>query len=258
MKMLLTLTLALCALLLAGELFTDNAVARPAALPNTPALLAIPTDLVAAGGYSVTVPVVFQSGGNAVGSTTFSLDFDESCLAFDDRDGNNDGRPDTVRFGAPLAFRSSASYNATDLDGELDVVIADYSLPIASLPDLPELMTVRFTALCAPAAGEHIMAPVRFSTAPVASFGDVNGLDVESSVSHGVVVIYNEVDLTPTTTPVVTPDPGTPTPVVVTSTPSAALAPGTPTVTPTLVPTTVPGTPTPIPANHLYLPVINR
>ena len=258
MKTLLTLILVLSALLLAGRLFTGYAVARSVALTTTSALLAIPAEIAAAGGYSVTVPVAFQGGGNAVGSTTFSLDFDENCLAFDDKDANNDGRPDAVRFGAPLAFRSSVSYNAADQDGELDVVIADYSLPIASLPDLAELMTVRFTAVCMPAPGAQMTAPMRFSTAPVASVGDVNGLDVESSVSNGAVVIQNGSDLTPTPTLTATPTPGTPTPVVETPTPSATPAPGTPTATPTLVPTTMPGTPTPTPPHHLYLPVIQR
>ena len=259
MKPWLTLTLTFGVLLLAARFLADHALARPAVQPNTPALLAIPTDLTAAGGYSVTVPVAFQSNGNAVGSTTFSLDFDETCLAFDEKDANNDGRPDAVRFGAPLAFRSSVSYSAADPDGELDVVIADYSFPIGSLPDLAELMTVRFTARCLPAAGASITAPVLFSTAPVASFGDVNGLDVESSVSNGAVVIHSGSDLTPTPTLTVTPTPSTPTPTLTeTPIPSATPGPGTPTATPTLLPTAVPVTPTPLPANSLYLPVIQR
>ncbi|MEZ4733238.1 MAG: hypothetical protein R3E79_39590 [Caldilineaceae bacterium] len=132
--------------LLVSRLFVDHAAARPQAQPTTPVLLTIPTAIAAAGGYSVTVPVAFQNGGNAVGSTTFSLDFDEGCLAFDAGDSNNDERPDAVRFTAPPAFRSSASYNESDTDGEIDVVIADYSLPIASLPDNDTLMTVAFTA----------------------------------------------------------------------------------------------------------------
>ena len=258
MKPWLTLFLPLLALLLVGGRFVRHAVAHPAAHVNTAALLLIPAEIAAASGYSVTVPVAFQSNGNTVASTTFSIDFDESCLAFNDKDGNNDGRPDAVRFGAPLAFRSSVSYNATDLDGELDVVIADYSFPMASLPDLSELMTVRFTPLCTPAAREPVMAAVRFSTAPVASFGDVNGLDVEGSVSDGAVVIYDELTPTPTVTPSATPTP--PTPVDETPTPSATPGPGTPTATPTLVPTTPPGTPTvtPTPSAYLYLPLVNR
>lgn len=265
MKTLLTLVLAMLGFLLVGRLLGGHAVANQAALPNTPALLSIPTDIVAAGGYSMTVPIAFQSGGNAVGSTTFSVDFDESCLAFNDKDANNDGRPDAVHFGAPLAFRSSVSYSAADHDGELDVVIADYSLPIASLPDLPELMTVGFTASCTPTAGAIITAPVHFSQAPVASFGDNTGLDVPGDTRDGFVTIYAELLETvtptdsPTVTPSATPGPGTPTvtpTMTLTTTPTPGL--GTPSATPTLLLTTAPGTPTPAPTRQLYLPAIHR
>ena len=235
MKAFFSLFFALSGCLLVSWLLADHAVARPQTQPDSLALLTIPTDLVAAGGYSVTVPVAFQNGANAVGSIVFSLDFDQGCLAFDAQDRNNDGMPDAVRFMAPPAFRSTASYSESDTTGEIDIVIADYSLPIASLPDSDPLLTVAFTARCIPAPGAVITAPVRFSTAPVTSFGDVTGTDVVGSTSDGLVTIqFDALAHTATPTPSATP----------TSTPTPAS--GTPTMTPTATPT---GTITPAKAH---------
>lgn len=272
MKTFFTLTIIMVGCFVTGLLLIEQPAAQSAVLHNgqAPAQLAMPTNIAAATGYSVTVPVAYQSGGNAVGSTTFSLDFDENCLAFNDRDGNNDGRPDAVRSTVPPAFRLSVSYNASDTDGELDMVIADYSFPIASLPDNNALLSVSFTARCTPEAGAIITAPVLFSQAPVASFGDANGVDVEGTTSNGSVAIQAEPLATPTPTATVTPAPGTPsaTPTITTTpgpgtpsaTPTATPGPGTPTATPTLVPTVGPGTPTvtPMPDEQWYLPLIQR
>lgn len=262
MKIFLSLTTFILGFLLSSSLFIGQLPVQSAtpAEAAAPALLAMPAGIAAATGYSVTVPVAFQSGGNAVGSTTFSIDFDESCLAFNERDGNNDGRPDAVRSTVPLAFRLSVSYNASDADGELDLVIADYSFPIASLPDNDALLTIGFTAHCTPEAGQLREAPLLFSQAPVASFGDANGVDVAGTTSNGSVAIQAEPLATPTPTVTVTPIPGTPT---VTPTATNTPGPGTPTVTPTVTPTPGPGTPTvtptvtPLPGEHWYFPLIH-
>lgn len=254
---------ALLLLGLIGSVFiAQPSVAQPTVIhPDQPqdlAVLAVPTAITATMGASVTVPVTFQNGGNAIGATTFSIDFDENCLSFNATDANNDGRPDAILFKVPLAFRSSVSYNAADVAGELDVQIADYSFPIASMPDLNPLMTIKFTPRCTPAAGELIIAPVRFSTETVASFGSVTGADVAGTTHDGSVAIYGAPADTPTPTSTPTPGPGTPsvTPTETsgpaTSTPTATPGPGTPTVTPTVGP----GTPTP--QNWLYLPLIDQ
>ena len=268
MKPILASTTAVVLFLLLCLLMAGQPFVLAAAGGDTRALLAVATEIGAVGGYSVTVPIAFAGGGNQVGSITFSLDFDEGCLAFDGRDRNNDGRSDAVRFTTPPAFRSSASYNGEDTDGELDVVIADYSLPIATLPDNEQLMLIDFTALCMPAAGTVITAPVRFSLAPRASFGDPSGIDVDGTVSDGFVAIYAELPATATPTPSptltasATPGPGTPTVTpTATATPTATVSPtpnpGIPTPRVTPLPTAVPGTPTPVP-NKLYLPLIRR
>lgn len=260
--------------------------------PLGSAALIIPAAIPATVDTSVTVPIAFQGGGNAIGSITFSIDFDQTCLTFDARDVNNDGQPDAVQFKTPLAFRSSISYDAADVNGELDVVIADYSLPIASLPDADPLLTVKFTPHCTPVGNTVILAPVRFSSKTQASFGSVDGLDVAGTTHDGSVAIHAQSGHTPTPTTTPTLDPGTPSasptePATLTPTATPTPDPGTPSVTPTdaptatatptlvesvtptatvlSTPTRVPNTPsatpgvsTPTPALRLYLPLLEQ
>ena len=223
---------------------------------QTLARLNIPSAITATTGMSVTVPIAFQNGGNAIGSTTFSIDFDQSCLTFNPSNG--------VQFKTPLAFRGSFSYDASDGNGEVDVVIADYSLPTASLPDADPLLTLRFTPHCTPTANTVIIAPVRFSSEIVASFGDVNGLDVAGTTVDGSVAIQLPPAQTPTATPTSTPTPGPGTPSATptalpsaTSTSTPPPGPGTPSATPPATPTTTStSTPTPGPGTPSATPTV--
>jgi hypothetical protein len=153
-------------------------------------MLMIPTDIPAIYAASVTAPVDFDSKGFSIAATTFSVDFDETCLAFDPTDGDSDGIPDAITFLTPAAFTVSASYDGADTDGELDFFIADLALPFASLPD-GALANIEFTTLCDPPAGSTITAPVGFSTEPSASFSDDTGVSVPGSTADGSVMIHS-------------------------------------------------------------------
>ena len=185
--------------------------------------LAIPQAIPAVVGQPVTVPVHFRTGGAAVASVVFSVDFDEACLRFDAGDNNNDGQLDNVRFNKPAMFRGSAAYSADDLDGELDFVIADFSPPIATLPDTDALVTLEFTPTCPPPASMPITVAIAFSNAPAVSFGDPIGNDLAGTASGGTVVIAHPAaaTVTPTATATAT---ATPTPTA-TATPTATTIP---------------------------------
>ena len=147
--------------------------------------LSIPSNISAYNGLTVSVPISFTSDGSAIASTTFSVDFDESCLAFDPTDDDGDGTPDAVSFKRlPSAFGASVAFNGSDSDGELDFFIGDTFPPLASLPD-GTLATVTFTATCSPT----VVAPVSFSDAPAASFGNTGGLSVAGTTTSGSVEI---------------------------------------------------------------------
>lgn len=205
--------------------------------------LVIPQAIPATVGQPVTVPIRFQPGDKSVGSLVFSIDFDETCLAFDDKDDNQDGQPDHLHVTLPPMFRHTIAYDANDLDGELDFVIADYAPPIASLPDTDALISLIFTPLCLPAAGHVVTAAVAFSNVPAVSFGDSTGNDLAGSAQEGAVIICG--DLLPM--PTVTLWPTAPaTPTLIATVPAAPPAP--------------PVTPTPVAvvASTLYLPLVHR
>jgi hypothetical protein len=236
--------------------------------------LTIPSDVPGHPGESVVISVTYASGGHAIAATVFSIDFDETCLSFDSTDTSGKGYPDAVTFHAPLAFSVSASYQETDLDGELDVVVADLAPPLSSLPD-GLLMIVEFGVTCTPPEGETIIAPVNFSNAPAASFGNTAAQSIPGVTVNGSVLIENPppptATFTPTATPTKTPThtptrtptrTATPTNTA-TNTPSpTSTATHTPTLTRTPTATNTPtatgtATNTPVPAPMgSYLPLI--
>lgn len=238
--------------------------ARPSAAAQEP-VLAIPSHIVGQHGQVVQVPIDFSSSGHAIAGTAFSIDFDESCLAFNTADDDHNGVPDGVHIQTPAAFRTSVSVTITDTDGEVDVTVADFSPPFATLPE-QTLLTLDFTIICSPAADETRTATVGFSTLPRPSFSDTDGRDVSGRSQGGGVDVLGVQVVTPTVTRLVpgtptattTPPPAQTTTVAVSPTPvttPTVLAP-TPTATPTARAT---GTATPV-ANpyQLYIPSLMR
>ncbi len=104
----------------------------------------------------------------------------------DDRRGV-DGIPDSVSFSVPADFAATATYDAADLDGELDVSIVDPMTPLAILPD-GVVVTITLTTTCLP-AGTPIVAAVAFSDLPPTTFGDVLGQDVPGRCVDGSITI---------------------------------------------------------------------
>jgi len=151
-------------------------------------ILSIPSNIPAQVGQTVSVPVNFTSNGHRIVSTVFSVDFDQTCLAFDPTDSDQDGIPDAVTLNLPSAFNSSVIFDGNDTDGELDFFIADLFPPLASLP-YGTLATITFTATCQPAPGTSIIAPVGFSDDPSASFGNTNGQSVLGTTTDGSVEV---------------------------------------------------------------------
>ncbi len=158
-----------------------------ASAPASGPTLSIPSNIPTPSNLPVQVPITFSGGGNAISATTFSVDFDEGCLDFDPTDADSDGIPDAVSFSLPGDFTASVTYAAADTAGELDFAIADFSTPLASLPD-GVIATVTFTPICAP-FGTSIIAPVDFGETPSASFGDTAGQSVPGGTVDGSVEI---------------------------------------------------------------------
>jgi len=155
-----------------------------------PKFLSIPSDQVVSPGSTVSVPVNFNSQGQSIDTVTFSIDFDEVCLAFDPTDSDADDIPDAITFNVSSDFVSSVTYNAADKDGELDFAIFDWTPPVrTNLPD-GTLATIQFTvkATCQAAPGSSNTARVGFSNNPPPSFGYL-GQSILGSSSDGFVRI---------------------------------------------------------------------
>lgn len=151
--------------------------------------LAIEEAIPAAEHETVDVGVALYTAGASIAATAFSVDYDQTCLAFDDTDANGDGVPDALAFHVPAGFAVTAFHDPGDGDGEIDILIADLAPPISTLADGP-LVTLTFTATCSPAAGSTILAPVVFSTHPSATFGDGLAVDVAGTTTGGSVKIW--------------------------------------------------------------------
>ena len=155
--------------------------------PATGPTLSIPERIPTAADAAVGVPIVFNGNDHEIAATTFSVDYDESCLDFDPTDGDGDGTPDAVVFSLPGDFARSVTFAAGDTSGEFDFAIADFSTPLIGLPD-GVIAVITFTPTCSP-IDTAILAPVEFGLTPVASFGDTAGQSVPGTTVGGSVEI---------------------------------------------------------------------
>jgi Tol biopolymer transport system component len=148
-----------------------------------PTFLTIPGNILGVVGQPVFVPVIFNSNGLLIDSTTFSVDFDQNCLSFDNAAAN------AVVFTVPAGFSTGHTYNASDTDGEIDINIVDNSPPYSNLVD-GTIVTLRFVvkATCQPAPGAMSSARVGFSSDPKPSFGS-RGQSILGYANDGFVYI---------------------------------------------------------------------
>jgi hypothetical protein len=149
--------------------------------------LTVPDSYLASPGQHVSLPIFFDPQGKDVSSMVFSIDFDQSWLTFDSSDSNGDGLPDGMHFNLPEGFVASASYDAQDKDGEIDVVVYYPALVQASLP-AGNIMTV---TLEAGNPQGNFIAEVKSSLDPPASFGSPTGTSLPGKLVDGSIWIFN-------------------------------------------------------------------
>lgn len=212
-------------------------------------LIDVPDRIPANVGESAAITVNLDSDGEDISGVIFSLDIEPECLAFNPGDGDGDGIPDAATFVLPPQFSPSLSYQADDPDGEIDVVITDYSPPLASLSNGP-LLVLRFDVVCEPDATDNSrISDILFSAYPPPSFGNPAGQSVPGGSSAGSVKITRPEPVTTTPTPTQTAIPtktitatatptGTPTKTATPTPTATATATSTATATPTATATT--------------------
>jgi hypothetical protein len=127
----------------------------------------------------VSVPLAFDGHGQSIDATTFSVDYDQECLTYQN-----------TSFSLPAAFRGLVSHNAGDTNGELDFTVK-YKTTAASLPSSTILtMSFRVNNACQTAPDTSRIARVGFSSDPPASFGK-NGASIRGKTADGFVEIIS-------------------------------------------------------------------
>lgn len=133
----------------------------------------------------VEMPVTFVTEGSLISSIAFSIDYDEKKLIFDHTN------PLSVRFAnLPSDFTAWYTFDSTDTDGEIDIVITDTSFPLATLSDDSIVATILFTTRTPIIEGA--LAWVDVTEQPTHSFGSSRGLSVDGSSVNGSVRIAAE------------------------------------------------------------------
>ncbi len=174
---------------IAGAYGDDDASGSAYVFRSRP-LLTIPTDVPAVSATLVDVPVDLTTGGNALASVAFSIDYDESCLSFDPTDSDADSIPDALDIPLPATFSATVFFDLGDTDGEIDIaLLADD--PATTTFTAGTVATVTFTPTCSAGATDSVIAPVAFSADPVPSFGDPDGQDVFGDSVGGSVEIFD-------------------------------------------------------------------
>lgn len=228
------LLFAACALAVMLLALLDRISEKQMGSPSAGSVMQVPLGIpVGSDGWSA-VSVAFVSNGLRVSGALFSIDYDETCLVFDPIDADRNGVLDNITFNVPSQFIVVTSFDATDTDGELDIVMVDYSPPYATLPD-QVLLTIRLAGTCSPAGDATIEAPVRFARSPSPSLSTSSGsVALGTFVDGSVLITANPAipTLAPTATATPTPT-GEPT-AISTATPIPGTIPPTPgTIPPT-------------------------
>lgn len=165
----------------------SGACQLPDTQPQGAPELIIPSQIPAQAGGTVVAPVNFRSGDNAISAIMFSIDYDQSWLTVDPTDADGDGIPDAITFDVPAEFGVRiVQFDAQNTTAEIKIEIRDGSVPLATLPDRDGIVRIQFRVGW---PGSATVAPVRFGSQPVASFGSNIGTSVLGTTEDGSVTI---------------------------------------------------------------------
>ncbi len=141
--------------------------------------LSMPPALMAGSGETVTLPIAYTSNGAEISSVVFTLDYDGTCLSFDDSDPDGDGTPAGITLSVPNSFSAAAHYNN---EGDLEVHIADFSNPLDALPDgvIGEMQVTT----CSATPGDDVNAAVMIVNA---SYGSTMGVSIPGTTSGAMI-----------------------------------------------------------------------
>ncbi len=172
----------------AGDTASSNiAKYRCPPMPN----LGIEENIPAIAGQSVDIPIALTTFGAGLIGTSFSVDFDQTCLSLDPTDEDTDGIPDALVYHGPAGYQLEVTVDVADTDGELDISLFD-AFPSSLLGD-GSLFTLSLDSTCTPPLGADQSAAVRFSVDPEPSFTNDQVQNLAGSWTDGSVTVFNGV-----------------------------------------------------------------
>jgi PKD repeat protein len=149
-------------------------------MPSPAPSLAVSETMAVLAGDSLTVPIRFTDGGQALSGVNFGLEIDPSLMSFDDGDIDGDGVPDAIGWGAGIL-----SGSVTLDGGTVNVTVTGTPSSLAALSG-GTLVSITLVARddVAPA-----IAPLTFSEAPPATFVNAVGWGISGVTLGGSVHI---------------------------------------------------------------------
>ncbi|MEM7132292.1 MAG: Ig-like domain-containing protein [Chloroflexota bacterium] len=209
-----------------NQVINSQAINGQVSNSQASAQLTIGTSLVMTPTSTVIVPVELTTNSHSISAASFSIDYDERCLALMDQ-SSSDIRVDGVRPHWPSSITSFILFDATDSDGELDMILVRFS---GSLLTEGLLLELEFKLLCEPLPASDQVAFVNFATNSPPSMGDPTAQEVPVVAQNGAVRIMANGTPLPNASPT-----------VISVTPAAIVTPTlTSAVTPTMTATPEP------------------
>ncbi|MEM7537787.1 MAG: cadherin domain-containing protein [Chloroflexota bacterium] len=171
-------------LVIAGS---NNGVVRQLQFVDKPRL-AIPDSIInVSDGLTFTVPISLATNGHNMPSTGFSINYDQSCLVFNETDTDNDGLFDAVQ-NTPAGFQVVSVHNTADVDGELDIALYYPLSPPVSLSD-GIIINLEFIVDdgCVVTDGSFLNTVIDFSSNPAPSFSNASGRDITGTATGATI-----------------------------------------------------------------------
>ncbi len=132
------------------------------------------------------------AGPDQIAAMAFSIDYDQTKLAFNPSDGNGDGVPDAIIPSLPGAFELTVLFDPGDTTGEIDIVIVDLDGAMATLPE-GNLFSITFVSN----AAIQGTANVAFAGTPPVSIADGQGVGHPlDEILSGKVSVFPQAGLT--------------------------------------------------------------
>lgn len=189
-----TVSKALPVILRIARLGDVEPITGPTPTPSpAPPLAGLPSRMPTPVEGRISVPLSFDSGGYAVAELELGLDYDQSWLSFDDRDGDGNGLPDGIEVRLPEDFVVDVDHDPNRNSEELSIRVTAAGGTQSTLPN-GSWLTIHLQVLRQPEPGAGGLA---FAAGKGIRARDPGGVEIPSRMSGGWSVTSERVAYLP-------------------------------------------------------------